>query len=253
MNLEILKVIARKAFHAVGYQVVPLFAPDMEKEFRIMYQECKDYTGSLTERMYALYQAIRYIVGNKITGDVVECGVWKGGSMMLCALALKALGETQRQIYMYDTYTGMSEPTGKDINLKGERAIDRWRKSQRKDHNEWLFAPLEEVKEAMYSTGYPNENIFFVKGKVEDTIPKIIPREIALLRLDTDWYESTYHELLHLFPRLSPNGVLILDDYGHHKGAREAVDKYIKENGVKILLTRIDYTGRMAIKVGDVN
>ncbi|MFN4149649.1 MAG: TylF/MycF/NovP-related O-methyltransferase, partial [Candidatus Sericytochromatia bacterium] len=73
--------------------------------------------------------------------------------------------------------------------------------------------------------------------------------KISLLRLDTDWFESTYHELKYLFPLLSKNGVLIIDDYGHWKGAKEAVDKYIKEENITILLNRIDYTGRIGIKI----
>jgi len=71
-----------------------------------------------------------------------------------------------------------------------------------------------------------------------------------VLRLDTDWYESTYHELKHLFPRLSPGGVLIVDDYGSFQGARRATDQYLRESGARILLTRIDYTGRLGVKVG---
>ena len=192
--------------------------------------------------MYALYKATQYIVESNIPGDMVECGVWKGGSSMLCALTLKALEEMQRNIYMYDTYSGMTQPTEKDIDFKGAKAIDKW-----KDFNKWCAIPLEKVRETMYSTGYPTKHIQFIKGKVEDTIPGIMPEKIALLRLDTDWYESTYHGLLHLYPRLSPGGILIIDDYGHFKGAREAVDKYITENNIKILLNRIDYTGRIGI------
>jgi O-methyltransferase len=101
----------------------------------------------------------------------------------------------------------------------------------------------------MLSTGYPEENLIFVKGKVENTIPGVTPDRICLLRLDTDWYESTYHELNYLFPRLSVNGVIIIDDYGHWQGAREAVDKYFQAKNVKILLNRIDYSGRVGIKV----
>jgi hypothetical protein len=83
---------------------------------------------------------------------------------------------------------------------------------------------------------------------VEDTIPGNMPKKIALLRLDTDWYESTKHELTHLFPLLQSNGVLIIDDYGHWEGARKAVNEYISDKHIRILLNRIDYTGRIAIK-----
>jgi O-methyltransferase len=86
-------------------------------------------------------------------------------------------------------------------------------------------------------------------GKVEDTFPKDTPDKIAILRLDTDWYESTRHELIHLYPKLSIGGVLIIDDYGHWEGARKAVDEYINDNTLRILLNRIDYTGRIAVKM----
>jgi hypothetical protein len=98
--------------------------------------------------------------------------------------------------------------------------------------------------------GYPKEKLHYVQGKVEDTIPGAAPGQIALLRLDTDWYESTHHELIHLYPRLSAGGVLIVDDYGHWQGSRRAVDEWIAQTGARILLNRIDYTGRVAVKVG---
>ncbi len=150
---------------------------------------------------------------------------------------------------MYDTYSGMSQPTEKDIDYEGNKSIPKWKKLDKNDFNKWDFAPLSEVKKNMYKTGYLKENIIFVKGKVEDTIPETTPHKISVLRLDTDWYESTYHELVHLFPLLSNGGILIIDDYGHWKGAKEAVDQYFKENNVKILLNRIDYTGRIGVKL----
>lgn len=247
-----IRMAVKRMLNTVGYEITPLVSPDMDEQFLSIYRECKGFTATSIERMFALYKAIQYVVDTEIAGDMVECGVWKGGSSMLCAMTLKILRDTYRDIYLYDTYAGMTEPTEKDVNYKGEKAITEWRKSQRDGFNRWCFSPLEDVKKAMYSTGYPYGKIKFVEGKVEDTIPKVIPEKIALLRLDTDFYESTYHEMLHLFPRLVSGGVLIVDDYGHHMGAKEAVDKYIRENGVKILLNRIDYTGRIGVKEGSV-
>jgi hypothetical protein len=105
------------------------------------------------------------------------------------------------------------------------------------------------VKQAVYSTGYNRDKFHFVQGMVEDTLPEKAPEQIALLRLDTDWYESTRHELIHLFPRLSRGGVLIIDDYGDWEGARKAVDEYIAQHNVAILLNRIDHTGRIGVKL----
>jgi hypothetical protein len=116
------------------------------------------------------------------------------------------------------------------------------------DHNEWFYSPLDEVQANMRRTGLAPERFEFVRGRVEDTIPARLPERIALLRLDTDWYESTRHELIHLFPLLEPGGVLIVDDYGAWEGARRAVDEYFDETGTKILLSRIDETGRIGVK-----
>jgi hypothetical protein len=113
----------------------------------------------------------------------------------------------------------------------------------------WCYASIEDVRQNILSTGYPEEKIYLVKGKVEHTIPKILPEKLSLLRLDTDWYESTKHELIHLCPQLSPEGILIIDDYGHWQGARKAVDEYFAEQNRKIYLHRIDYTGRIAVGV----
>ena len=201
------------------------------------------------ERMYGLFKAVEYLIDSNISGDFVECGVWKGGSTMLIANTLIQLNSNDRKIYLYDTFEGMPEPTENDyyISNKKTHAVDRWKKQQKQDINTWCFTPLTEVKNNMYSTGYPKNKIIFIKGKVENTIPKTIPSEIALLRLDTDWYESTKHELIHLYPLLSKNGVLIIDDYGHWAGAKKAVDEYFSKNF--ILLNRIDYTGRIGIKI----
>ena len=162
------------------------------------------------ERCYALYKAIQYITKGDILGDIVECGVWRGGSAMLAALTLIQNNQTHRKIYLYDTYEGMSEPTDKDIDIHGVPYRLLWEKEK-----ELLTVSLDKVKKNMFSTGYPKENIIFVKGMVEKTIPRTLPNQIALLRLDTDLYESTYHELIHLYPKVTTQGVMSF--YCFHK------------------------------------
>ena len=199
------------------------------------------------ERMYALRDAVRYVVEAKVPGAVVECGVWRGGSSMLAALALLELDADDRELYLYDTFEGMPEPSSRDASAAWPDAHAEWAKGQVADDNFRCVAALDEVRANMTSTGYPDERITYVPGRVEDTIPATAPAEIAILRLDTDWYESTHHELVHLYPRLSPGGVLILDDYGFWQGARQATDEYFGEHG-PVMLTRVDDTGRVAIK-----
>jgi hypothetical protein len=205
------------------------------------------YTMTTPPRIYALRRAVEYVATRPVRGAVVECGVWRGGSMMAVALMLLRLGVTDRDLYLFDTFAGMTEPGEEDVKHTGERAADVLAGASRESHD-WAVAPIEQVREAVLGVGYPKDRIHFVQGRVEDTLPANAPAEIALLRLDTDWYSSTKHELVHLYPRLAPGGVLIIDDYAYWQGARRAVDEYIEENDLTLLLNRIDYTARIAVR-----
>lgn len=262
--IRILKNVVQKSANVFGYKIVklepepilandqsPKFDPviDRDERFRRIAFKCLKFTCTSKYRMFALYKSVEYVIKNNIPGDFVECGVWRGGSAMLMAYTLLELNVTNRKIYLYDTFAGMTRPTEYDYTLISymEGTLGEWEKHQKEDHNEWCYASLDEVKNNMALTKYPQDNIVFVKGRVEETIPKIIPSQIAILRLDTDWYESTKHELIHLFPRLSMHGVLIIDDYGAWAGAKKAVDEYFSDG--QILLNRIDFTGRIGIKI----
>jgi hypothetical protein len=244
-----------RQFQRFGYDVVKRnkiksLPPDFDPIHREIYEKIKNNTMTSPERIYSLLEAVRYVETNQIPGAIVECGVWKGGSMMAVAEMLSRLGMTTRELYLYDTFEGMSEPDERDKTYSGESASDLLEKDADKEQNlVWAYSTLETVQEGMQSTRYPQEKVHYIKGKVEDTIPSTVPPQIALLRLDTDWYESTRHELIHLFPRLSRTGVLILDDYGHWAGARKAVDEYFAEHKQPLLLNRIDETGRIAVKL----
>jgi len=216
-----------------------------DKELVIL-EEVKAYTMTSPERIVSLVRAINYIEENDIEGCIVECGVWKGGSMMAALLALR---EKNRNIYLYDTFEGMSEPTNKDESYKNESAKEAYLTKNEYWKRIECYSALDEVKNNIHNINYPKDKINFIQGKVEETIPEIIPEKIAVLRLDTDWYESTMHEMVHLFPKLVTGGVIIIDDYGHWKGCKKAVDEYISKNNIKLLLNRIDYTGRIGIKL----
>lgn len=220
---------------------------DLSSADREIVSRVDPYTMTSLERRASLLGAVDHIVKHQIAGDIVECGVWRGGSMMAVALALMARGDTSRHLYLYDTFEGMSEPTEHDRSVSGESAQAQLDRTTR-DATVWAVAGLDDVQANLWSTGYPREQIHFVKGKVEDTIPATLPARIALLRLDTDWYESTRHELTHLYPLLSRHGVLIIDDYGHWQGARQAVDEYFASSPEPVFLHRVDYTARLMIK-----
>jgi O-methyltransferase len=221
----------------------------LEPEFERFLARCEPYTMTSRERMYAVYQAARYTVEADVPGDIVECGVWRGGSSMMAALALMSAGGGDRRLWLYDTFEGMPEPGQRDVDPNGRSAHGEWERNRRNDHNDWCYSPLDEVRANILSVGITADAFELVQGRVEDTIPARAPERIALLRLDTDWYESTRHELVHLFPRLSPGGTLLIDDYGHWEGVRAAVDEYRREQGINLLLNRTDYAGRMAVKL----
>ena len=260
MKRIVRQLIRRTGFDIVRYrsappkvvgpaEVKPVFPPDFDPEAIDIIQTVQPYTMTSIERIFALIQAVRYIVQANIPGDIVECGVWRGGSMMAVAHTLRRLGKEQANLYLFDTYEGMTKPDATDVDYAGQPALVEFEVTKRgDDSSSWCYAPLEEVRQNMASTGYDMSRVKFIKGKVEETLPGSAPDRISLLRLDTDWYESTRHELTHLFPRLSTGGVLIVDDYGYWQGHRKAIDEYLAEHGFNLLLNRIDFTGRIAIK-----
>lgn len=247
------KAKVAKAANALGYKIERLAPPaapphylQLDPRYSEILKAVKPYTMTSCERIAALVDAVRYVAEAKIPGAVVECGVWRGGSTMTAALALQQAKDL-RDLYLFDTFAGMSAPSDVDIDYRGAHAIERYVESDAGDHNKWCYASLEDVQTNLASAGYPRELCHFVKGDVLKTLPCDEPSEIAILRLDTDWYESTLHELTHLYPKLSHRGILIIDDYGHWQGCRKAVDEFFKEQGP--FLGRIDLTGVMGVKV----
>jgi O-methyltransferase len=241
-----------KAFKAlfgldIKEQVFPGDFEDLHKE---IIRKVRPYTMTSDERLFGLIEAVKYVISNHIPGDFVECGVWKGGSMMAVAETLKSLGVTNRNLYLYDTYSGMTAPTENDVDQLNRDAASQLSQdaSIKTESVVWAYSGLDEVKTNIARTGYPANLIHFVEGDVLKTIPATISGEIALLRLDTDWYESTRHELEHLYPKLVSKGILIIDDYGFWQGSRKAVDEYLSNNGIILMLHRMDETGRSAVK-----
>lgn len=231
---------------AVQRELATLFPEDREIVHRAL-----PYTLTGVPRLHALVDAVRYCVRREIPGAFVECGVWRGGSVLAMILTLQQLGRDDREIYLYDTFEGMTEPTEADTSRVHRPATELWDEAEGRPWPEFFSGEVfneTTVRETLFATGYPRERLHFVRGPVEETLPDRAPDRLALLRLDTDWYESTRHELLHLYPRLAENGVLIIDDYGHWDGSRRAVDEYFSEYGPPVLLSRIDYSARMAVK-----
>ena len=198
---------------------------------------------------WAIIQSIKHIKKNHIEGDLAECGVWRGGNLILFKQMLKKY-DLKRKIFAFDTFEGMPEPSKKDFDLKDVEAEKIYKKYKMKDIK-WCYSSIEEVKTNIDNFFKDNnEGLEFIKGKVEETLmdDKNLPQTISLLRLDTDFYESTKKELEILYPKLSQGGVLIIDDYGHWKGSKKAVDEYFNLENYFELIQRIDYASRLYIK-----
>jgi hypothetical protein len=209
---------------------------DFDTADREIIRRVSPHTQTSWQKLHGLMRATEYIARNDVPGAIVECGVWRGGSMMA--------------VHLFDTFSGMVEPGDRDVDHRGRSARETWvRLAHPDDGSEWCRAGLAEVRSAMASLPYPQDRIHYVVGRVEDTIPENAPEQIALLRLDTDWYDSTKHELDHLYPRLAVGGVLLIDDYGSWRGCRMAVDEYLAENKVPLLLSRLDAGARIGVKL----
>ena len=217
-------------------------APDFSAADRALMARVRPFTMTSLERVTGLAQAVRYLVRATIPGAMAECGVWKGGSMMVVALTLLELGDV-RDLYLFDTFEGMTPPTDEDITYAGVTAAELLASPTGRMKCD---AAMDQVRGAVASTGYPMDRVHLIPGPVETTLPGQAPDRFALLRLDTDFYSSTVHELKHLYPRLSAGGVLVIDDYGAWKGARQAVDEYFHD--APVLMNRLDWTGRLLVK-----
>ena len=223
---------------------------DFSPEMRALVTRVSPYTMVVPARIHTLVSAVEHVVRHEVPGAILECGTWKGGCMMAVALTLQRLGVTDRELVLSDLFGGgWPLPTEHDIH-HGKRALDEALASRQlaiPNPPEMIYS-LEEVQANLASTGYPAEHIRYVPGDVAQTMPAQAPGQIAILRLDTDYYESTLHELRTLYPRLSPNGILIIDDYGEWEGSRRAVHEFLEETGLPLFLFRTDASGVMTIK-----
>lgn len=223
----------------------------IDSKFMDLSKACEDYTLTSIPLQYALYSGIRHIEQCSIPGDVVECGVWRGGSMLLACHTLAAAGNLSRRIWMYDTFdwawtevgvadSFVSAPGGllpAPTSAQSGTATDEMR----------LGAAADDVRALIGTSGYPGDLVVAVTGPIERTLLQSVPAAIALLRLDTDTYASTLFELETLYPKLSAGGVLIVDDYGKLGGATAAVDEYF-DHSASPLLVRVDVQGRVGVK-----
>ena len=246
------RLLARRGLELVSIgraaEADPFRTADFPPAWVETVQRATPYTLTSPERIGGLIAAIEHVVGNRIAGAFVECGVWRGGSAIAAALTFQRLAEL-RDLYLFDIFAGVPAPPGdQDVDLHGVPARDWWSAELLRQAAVELGATRADVESRMRETGYPPARLHLVPGRVQDTIPAHAPDRIAVLRLDTDFYDSTRHELEQLWPRLSPGGILIVDDYGHFHGARRAVDEYFRAQRADVFMHRLDYTGRLVVK-----
>lgn len=179
---------------------------------------------------YNVYQTLRYLAANAIPGDLVECGCFLGGVAIFMGALRNRLGLSEKRIYLYDTFDG--PPLG----TRGTRIATGETEIRRRTLPNYEEAVRENVREALGTL----DGFTLVAGKVEETLPRSVHRELALIRLDTDYYESTRIELETLYPKLVRGGALIVDDYGIYEEARRATDEYLAAQPLRPLLNRID-------------
>jgi len=221
--------------------------PELAAEDHDLLTAAKGMSMTSPIAQWELIQAIRHIENRAIPGDLVECGVWRGGNLVIAGLLRDRLG-FDRQIWAYDTFAGMTAPTAADFKPAEELDVEKkFARLDQGNRNDWCYASVEDVRQN-FASRVGNRDLRTIKGPVEETLrqPGNLPDQIAILRLDTDFYESTKAELEILYPRLSPGGVLIVDDYGEWAGARKAVDEYFAGQGV--WLHYVTHTVRLMIK-----
>ena len=212
----------------------------------------KMYSMTGEKRMSHLTKAVKYIFKNNIDGDFVECGVWQGGNLILMQRLMNFYKEN-RNIYGYDTFEGMTEPNEFDTDINDKKASNLMSVENKIENsnskNIWCYSGLETVKKN-FKKHTDASNLKLVKGDVCVTLQnnENLPNKISLLRLDTDFYASTKVELEKLFPLVVKNGVIIIDDYGHWKGQKKAVDEFFIENRLNTFLFEVDYSCRVFIK-----
>ena len=209
--------------------------------------------SSFSAKLYTTYTAVDYILQNSIQGDLVECGVYKGRHAVVIALTLGQKNVADRDIYLYDTFSGMTDPGPGDVRTKRagrEPDLEHgWNEDAGGYHDRKKVGPLEEVKRNVDSTGYTQDRFHYMRGDIRETLPNSSHESIALLRLDIDWYELTKHAITHLYDLVSPGGLVIIDDYGSHIGARKAVDEFFESRGFSPFLARTEKGERVLVKL----
>ena len=256
-----IKKLINRVLSKFGYKIENVRKNSVNNSFPVELNnaECEiiDYVmnNKLTmvsyERLWTTVMTCKYVLDNEIDGDFVECGVWRGGNAIAAAEIFK-LYKSDKKVWLFDTFKGMSPPTDDDVGILDKKpAKYKYNSLKNETHNKWCYASLEDVRKNFASRNLTS-NVFFIQGDVSQTLNGIATEQldkISVLRLDTDWYESTKKEIEVLYPKLTFGGCLIIDDYGHWSGSKKAIDEYFNKYKKRPFLQYIDYTGRVGVKI----
>lgn len=220
--------------------------PSLNKEHQKILSISSKFSMTSKIRQYALLNLLDYIFKKNIEGDMVECGTWLGGNLIIFD-HLKKKYNSKKKIFAYDTFVGMPRPTNNDKDFEGKSFLNNFEDLNKRYYSNKKFN-LNIVKKNLLLNKVDLKKIKFIKGKVEDTLKnkENLPSKISILRLDTDWYESTNASLYQLYSKLVKGGILIIDDYGWNSGCKKATDNFFKKKDVSFF--RIDHESIFLIK-----
>lgn len=219
------------------------FHKTLPDDFKKYYLTCRNYSMLSVERLYDFYTSIKYVAESNIEGDIVEVGCFAGGAVCLARLSLNKFNKHNAKVYGYDTFLGHGKPNEGEVDIWGKNMAERY---EELENEPWAMVSMDDVTNNVKKIVGSDKGITLVKGKVEETSLHTIPNKISVLRLDVDWYEPTLASLENFYPKLQSGGVIIVDDYGHHSGARKAVDLYFENKQIKF--THIDYSCIVGVK-----
>jgi O-methyltransferase len=224
----------RRLLHRRGLELVSrfTFSPDARAEGRDWPPDAETMIG--LRRLDNLEECIRDVLDHEVPGDLIETGVWRGGAVIFMRAMLKAYGERDRTVWVADSFRGLPKPNPhrtEDV----EDAL--WAVP-------FLAVPLDRVKKNFSRYGLLDEQVRFLPGWFEDTLPTAPVERISIMRLDGDMYDSTMVSLRSLYPKLSVGGYVIIDDYHAVRGCEQAVDDFRTEHGITDELRRVDWTCR---------
>ena len=234
-----LKIVKSSSLTKINNEI--LKEPIIEKEFKILVNQIEKLYGDENSplALYSVYTSCKYLYENKIQGDIVEVGVYKGVSIAMAILYFSLKRDFSRDIYLYDTFEGMTDPGTNDYGLLNNKILN-------KGDN---YASKKMVMEKLSQIEYDQKKIFLIKGDVRNTLKYSKHSKIAFLRQDTDFYDSTLATLDYLYDAVIKNGIIVYDDYGHWQGQFDAVNHFHELRKSSPLLIRTSRKERLEIKI----